>query len=216
MLVRDVMTRNVISMPSSATLTEARDVMKEHGIHHLPVVDDNGRLVGMVDWDRLEEFFYTRFNPSASIRWQLLWLVSKTRLKDIMKRDVLTIGPNEMVERALAILESRQLGALPVVEHGNLVGILTTTDLFNTIIRQVFTLDKSGQGIVVYEAGDSKSVERVISCINELGVEIKRLATIALSGGKRSDLLLQLDAGYANQVVRKLQALGFRVGIRPQ
>ncbi|HEX77532.1 MAG TPA: CBS domain-containing protein [Dehalococcoidia bacterium] len=210
------MTKNVIAVPANTILTHARDIMKAHNIHHLPVVDDNRKLLGMVNWDRLEEFFYTRFNPFASIRWQLLWLVVKTRLKDIMKRDVPTVGPDDTAERALALLESRQLRALPVVEHGKLVGIVTTSDLFNNIVSQVFTLDKSGQGIVVYEAGDGRSAEKVISCINELGIEIKRLATIAPPGAKRGDILIQLGVEDATQVVERLRALGFRAGLRPR
>ncbi len=126
MIVEDIMTRGVVSVNSDASVSDAKALMKEHRVRRLPVIDE-GKLVGLVAEDRLER----ASKPAAAhLVWQAIWLLSRTKIKDIMVTDVVTIGPENTVEQAVALAQTRNVGALLVVKDGKPIGIVTTNDIF--------------------------------------------------------------------------------------
>lgn len=104
MLVRDVMTRNVITVPSNNSLGDAKKIVKEHNVSRLPVLE-NGKLIGIVNEDRLESVSASR--TMAPVPWQVFYLLSKTTVKDVMVKDVATISPDATVEEAVALAQRR-------------------------------------------------------------------------------------------------------------
>jgi len=211
MLIKDIMTKNVITVPSNTSIGEAKKIMKENKIRRLPVVDD-GSLVGIVTEDRLE-----RVSPSgtAPLLWQVSYLISKTTVGDVMRKDVVTVKPDTTFEKALAQAQGRRVGSLVVVEDDKVVGIVTTNDFFYRIVNSVLGLGESGTRIIVLGAGDGKSAEKVISAINKLNVGIKVIWTSASAcmPGK-NDILVQLDSEDASEVIKALQKLGFSAYVR--
>jgi len=211
MFVRDVMTSNVITVPSDTPMVEAGRIMEFHRIERLPVVD-RGKLVGIVTKDILQK---TGPSQATSLsRWELGYILGKMTVKEIMKTSVVTTTPDTTVECAIATAQSNRVGSLPVLEDNRVVGILTTNDFFYKILNPLMGIGEEGTRIVVYGAGEAGQMQKVMDCINRNGVGIKAVCTVAPSEAGKNDLLIHLDTEDAGQVIMELKKLGFSVDTR--
>ena len=105
MLIRDVMTWNVITVPSTMPVLEARKIMDAHGFNRLPVVD-RGKLVGVLSRHRVDS---ASPSPATSLSvWEINYLLAKIQVKDVMAKDVVTVSPNDTVERGVQIAQNRR------------------------------------------------------------------------------------------------------------
>jgi acetoin utilization protein AcuB len=139
MTVKEVMTRHPITIDPDAPLGTVTAVMMERGVRHLPVVDSQGRLMGMIsDRDARSAVVAPAMAEylSAAGRRRLR-SVSETlenlRVKDVMTWDAVTIGPEAPVAQAAAIMFEGRFGSLPVVERDVLVGIVTERDVLKAL-----------------------------------------------------------------------------------
>ena len=139
--VKDVMTRNPISIDPDAPLGTAIAVMREKGIRHLPVVDDVGRLVGIIT-DRdvraatITPALAEHLSAGAGRRLRSLGhQLEDLRVKDVMTWGVVITHPEVTVARAAATMFEGRFGGLPVVQDGKLVGILTERDLLRAMMK---------------------------------------------------------------------------------
>jgi len=213
MLVQGVMTRNVVTVSPDTSAIDALRIMKEHGFSRLPVVD-NGRLVGVVTERRLERIKPPTTTPRL---WQITYLfyqLSHTTAGGVMRKKVVTVKPTDTVEYAVAKAQSARVGTLIVLDNDKIVGICTTTDFFYKIVNPTLGLGESGIRILINGGGDGKSAEKIISCINRLGVGIKLIWTSPSSTAKENDITLQLDTKDATKVIKELEKLGYSASIR--
>ncbi len=211
MLVRDIMTSNVITIHSDTLMIEAGKMMGFHRIERLPVVD-KGKLVGIVTKDILE-----RATPSQAIslsRWELSHLLGKMMVKEIMKTDVVTISADATVECAIATAQSRRVGSLPVVDGGHVVGIVTTNDFFYKLLNPVMGIGESGARVIVHGASDAEQICKVAECLEKNGVGIKAMCTVAPPEAEKNDLLVHLDTDDAGTVLAELRKLGLSADTR--
>ena len=142
-LVRDVMTKRPITISPEASVGSAVEVMRERKIRHLPVVDDTGRLFGIIT-DRdlraaavapaLSEFLPTELRRAVKRAAQLL---GEVRVKDVMTWGVVTTRPEASVAEAGAVMFEHRIGSLPVREGGTLVGIVTERDIFKALMMTI-------------------------------------------------------------------------------
>ncbi len=209
MLVRDVMTSNVITVPSDTPVLEAERILEFHKFERLPVVD-KGKLVGLVTKDDL-----LKASPSQATtlsRGELLYLLSKLTVGEIMKKKVVTVPPDMPIEQATAIAQKNRVGCLPVVEGDRVVGILTTNDIFYKILNPLFGIGAEGRRIIVYRAGQSEKMEEVLRTINELGLKVKCLWTVNCPEEEGElDLIVHFDEEDISELISRLQAKGFQV-----
>jgi acetoin utilization protein AcuB len=211
MLVRDVMTKNVITVNSNASLGEAKKLMKEHNISRLPVLE-GGRLIGIVNEDRLESVSASR--AQASVPWQIFYLLSKTTVKDVMVRDVASISPDATVEESVALAQRRSVGGLVVVEDSKVVGVATTTDLFNGIVNRVLGIGRPGTRLIIPKAGEGEDVEKILNAVNRQGIEVVTMFTISLPKSRRKELILHLGTSDVSAVVKQIKELGYQPQVR--
>ena len=212
MFVRDIMTTNVVSVPSSTSVPEAQEIMRVHHIERLPVVDRR-KLIGIVTKDRL-----LRALPSpvtSFTRQELTYLLSKLQVKEIMEKNVVTVTPDATVEEAIIIAQTNRVGSLPVLEDENLVGMVTTNDSFYSLLNPLMGLEKGGKRIpgariIIYKCSDTKDVEKAIECINKHDLQIKAICTITPED-KENALLIHLDTEDASEIVTELKNLGYSV-----
>lgn len=139
--VRDVMTRNPFTLDPDAPVGTALAVMTERGIRHLPVVDDAGRLRGMVT-DRdlrcaaLAPAYSEHLSAAARRRLRSVGTaLENLRVRDVMTWDAVTIGPEAPLAQAAAIMVEGRFSGLPVVEEGRLVGIVTERDALRALAQ---------------------------------------------------------------------------------
>jgi acetoin utilization protein AcuB len=211
MYVRDIMTTNVVTIPSSISITEARRIMEAHRVRRLPVVD-KGKLVGIVTDRRLESVSPSKAT-SLSV-WELTYLLDKTTVKEIMERDVATVSPDMSAEEALALGQSHKVGAAVVVEEGRVVGIVTTNDFFYKIVNPVLGLGQPGTRIEIIGGGETKALAGIISTVNELGLEIITLHIEQLPEAKKKDVCVHVNSEDVSKLLAELKGKGYRVGVR--
>jgi acetoin utilization protein AcuB len=211
MYVRDIMTTNVVTIPSSTSIADAKRIMEAHRIRRLPVVD-KGKLVGIVTDRRLESV-----SPSKATSltvWELSYLLDKTTVKEIMERDVVTVSPDMTAEESLALAQSNKVGALVVVEDGRVVGIATTNDFFYKIVNPILGLDQPGTRIEIAGGGEAKVLEKIISTVNKLGLGITTLHIEALPEATQKDVCVHVNTEDVSQLISELKAKGYKVGVR--
>jgi len=211
MYVRDIMTTNVVTIPSSTSVAEARRMMEAHGFSRLPVVD-RGKLVGMVTARRLEQVSPSK--ATSLTMWELSYLLNKTMVKEIMVRDVVTVTPDTTVEESVALAQSHKVGALVVVEGGKVIGISTTTDLFYKMFNPILGLGEPGSRIEVIGGGEGKALEEVISLINKHGLKVVTLHTIVSPGATEKKLVVHVGSEDVSQLIADLDSKGYKVSVR--
>ncbi len=132
MFVRKWMSTNVVTIDENATLSEAIHTLKRNNIRRLPVMSGE-ELVGIVSDRDLKEASPSKVT-SLDI-WEVHYLMSKIKIKDIMKKNPVTISPDDTIEKAAILMFDNKIGGLPVLDNGKLVGILTEQDVFNALIN---------------------------------------------------------------------------------
>jgi acetoin utilization protein AcuB len=133
MRVRDLMTAKTITVDPETPMLEARQRMVEERIRHLVVID-NGRMVGIVT-DR--DIRLNLPSPATSLSvWEMNYLLSRVTVGGVMTTSVIVVDPDRPVAEAARIMMDHKIGALPVVEEGRLVGIVTESDFVRTIAER--------------------------------------------------------------------------------
>ncbi len=132
MLVGERMSKPVITISPEMTLPDAVNLLKTERIRRAPVVKD-GKLVGIVsDKDLLNA------SPSAATSlsiWEMNYLLSKIRVSEVMTKNVLSVTEDTPIEQAARIMADNKIGGLPVLNNGQVVGIITETDLFKVFLE---------------------------------------------------------------------------------
>ena len=126
MKVQDIMTTPAVTVGLDMPVLEARQVMERQRIRHLPVTD-GGRLMGIVT-DR--DIRLNMPSPATSLSvWEINFLIAKLTVGSVMRRAVITVDPQRDAAEAARIMLDHKIGALPVVDGGAVVGIVTETDM---------------------------------------------------------------------------------------
>ena len=208
MFIRHVMTTNVVTIPSSTSLADARTIMDAHRIRRLPVVDRE-RLVGIVTKDGLD-----RVGPSQLTTFsihELSYLLAKLTVKEAMVRDVVTISPEATWEEGVALSQSRKVGSLVVVEDGRVVGIVTTNDFFFNIVNPILGIGVPGTRFHVHDCGEAAKVAEVLKAISEQGLQVLTMFTMMDPDMGSLTLTMQLDTSDTSRVLETLGRRGFDV-----
>ena len=127
MFVRERMSHPVASVQPGASLASAATLMRDRKIRHLPVVDGTGRLVGIVTARDLRQALFAPAVQAGDV--DLRSALEALSVGDVMTRGVVSVGAMETIRDAARLMHERRLGALPVVDDGRPVGILTETDV---------------------------------------------------------------------------------------
>jgi acetoin utilization protein AcuB len=132
MLVKNWMSKNVITVDANDSMHDAVKLLKEHDIRMLPVVKKNN-LVGIITDRDLKKA--SASDATTLEVHELLYLLSRIKVSDIMTKDVITVPPDFTVEETAQLLQKNRISGVPVVgADGQIVGTITKTDLFRVLI----------------------------------------------------------------------------------
>jgi CBS domain-containing protein len=133
-LVKDWMTKEVVTISPDETLPEAHRIMKERKIRRLPVLK-NGQLVGIITRGDVRGA-----EPSGATSlsiWEVNFLLARLKVLEIMTPNPSTISPDETIGEAARLMLENKISGLPVVDSaGQVVGIITESDIFRLVARE--------------------------------------------------------------------------------
>jgi acetoin utilization protein AcuB len=140
MLVHERMSRHPLTIKRDTRVDAALKRMREEKVRRFPVLDDGGKLVGIVS-DK--DLLYAAPSPATSLSiYELHYLYSRITVDQVMTRKVITVDENDPLEEAARIMIDNKVGGLPVMRDGELVGIITETDIFKTFMEMMGARDQ--------------------------------------------------------------------------
>ena len=202
MFVRDAMTTNPITVTVHATLPDIARLIHDKKIRRVPVLDDQGKLVGIIsDRDVRENM------PSAATtlsKWEINTLLDKLTAGEMMTSPVLVTAPDCPLEEAARMLLTKKIGALPVVQDGSLVGIITETDFFRAFVNMLSGGDVPGLRFVLKVERHKGILATLANIINENGGGIIAIATENDADGTHKYVLVKEEGADAVAVRKAL------------
>ena len=204
MFVSRSMTRKVITIHKDADLNEAREIMASNKIRHLPVVDEDNRLLGIVTDRDIRSAM-----PSAAYNEQDD--VGVLRVEKIMTEDPITIPPTYTLQDTMLLIQKTKVGAFPVVDdERNLKGIISIRDLVRAFIN-VMGIGEPGTLLCIIAEEKVGQLKKIVDAVTEENVSFGSvLVARTWDEGKRAvfPYLLTQNTG---PVKRKLESLGFEL-----
>ena len=207
MLVRKKMNKNLVTIEKNERMTTAKKILQEKNIRHLPVVEGK-KLVGLVTNMDIRK---AEASPATSLEIrELHYLLDKLTVQEIMTRNVITISPDISVEEATTLLHYNKIGCLPVVEDGNLIGIITEDDVMEMLI-EVMGMKEKGSRLEVLADDKSGALAEITRIIKEHNVNITSVVTDTADETGKRVVVFKLKTFYFEPIKKALEAAGFPV-----
>jgi acetoin utilization protein AcuB len=205
MLVADVMQSKVLTVTPRTTLADALCIM-QRGIRHLPVVD-NDRLVGIVSDRDLKRAMAP---PSTTTAGQVLtYIFDRKKVEEVMTRAVITVTPTFPVEEAARIMVTERISALPVVDGGRVVGIVTETDVLEVVVRALGAGEPSSR-LDVALGPERAALAELVHAIEGAGAPIASIVTLKNREGLKL-AVVRIATINPGPAVAALESHGFSV-----
>jgi acetoin utilization protein AcuB len=196
MNVSKIMTRNPVFIHPELSLTDTRSLMDKEKIGHLPVLNKNNELVGIVTRENLLK---AGPSPATSLdMYEISYLLSKLTVEKLMEKNVVTVQENEVIEEAARIMADRGIGCLPVMNDSLLVGIVTDTDIFHFFVNSfgarhrgvritINFKEKPGQ-LAAFAGAVAQKGGNIVAFVSSEGDDIAhRRATLKITGINSAD-----------------------------
>ena len=176
MFVIERMATDLITIGPDLTIGEAKKIMSENSIRHLPVTDDEGLLVGIVTDRDMRDAMPSTLKKKVDYE-ETLAIIENYKIQDIMTRDLLTIYPYYTIQDTLLVIQKKKVGALPVVdEEGHLKGILSTRDLLTAFVN-VMGLAEPGTLLCILVEDKRGQMKKIIDIITEENISLGSVLT---------------------------------------
>ncbi len=163
MLVKDVMTRNVRTAHRDTKIRDVAILMCFHRISGLPVVDDDGGIVGVISEKDVLKAMYPKVDEALRLAQTPLFEELEAEYRDVlnqhvealMSRRVFTVGPDDPILRAVSVMFAHKIRRIPVADQGRLVGILSIGDVHKAIFKETFDREFGREGVSVDETQEA-------------------------------------------------------------
>ena len=174
MLVYERMSKHPLTIKPNLPVDATLKRMREENVRRFPVVDDAGKLVGIVSE---KDLLYAAPSPATSLSiYELHYLYSRITTDQVMTRKVITVDEKAPLEEAARIMVDHKIGGLPVVENGKLVGIITETDIFKVFL-ELLGAREEGLRLTLEIPERKGEMARITTAIAQMGGNILALGT---------------------------------------
>jgi acetoin utilization protein AcuB len=210
MLVESMMYRNPLNIGPEATFLQTQSFMQEHGIRHLPVVDKENRIQGIIT-DRDLRSAAPSDTASASNQ-ELRYRLRRMRVSDIMTPagKLVTVTPDTIVETAVKLMHDHKFGSLPVVADGKLVGLVTLTDILGFFV-DVMGLDVEGTRLTMTMEDVPGQLFSILKVIEKYHVNIISIFSPTSLVNKKRHAVFRIKTQDYEGIVKELNAGGYEV-----
>jgi acetoin utilization protein AcuB len=192
MLIVERMRSGPVTVGRGATADEGLQIMKQQGLRYLPVVDERGSLVGMVS-DRA-----------------LLRAKGDEPIHQAMTHDPIVVTEYTALEEAARIMADQEIGALPVMRHGKLVGLITETDLLKVFLEVLGARDK-GLRLTMLVPEERGTLASMTTEISRMGGNILALSTFAGEDPTNRTVTVKVADVSREKLVAIMEALGMEI-----
>jgi acetoin utilization protein AcuB len=207
MLVQDRMTPNPVTVTPDTTFPEAFRTIRERAIRYLPVVDKKGRLIGIVTQTDL-----LHASPSSATTltvFEVNYLLAHLKVQEVMS-DPITVPESAPVEEAARIMVVNEIGCLPVMRNGELVGIITETDIFKAFVEILGGGDHVLR-VTVRVPNVPGELARMSGLIASLGGNLHSVASFRGEDPEHVYITFRLDGVEEKVLVPALEQMGEKV-----
>ncbi len=208
MFVSRSMTRQVIVVDPDARIFDAQELMQANDIRHLPVVDKNENLVGIVtDRDIRSALPYSYFKKALDEAEKDK--IAGLRVKDIMSSKLISISPTYTIQDALMVIQEAKVGALPVVdEAGKVTGIISVRDLLRAFIN-VLGIGEPGTLLCILVEEKVGQLKKIVDAVTEENISFGSVLVARYwDENKRAVFTYLLTLNVAH-IKKKIENLGF-------
>lgn len=204
MLVKERMTKNPIFIRPDTPVTEAQALMKREKIHHLPVLDKDEKVVGIVTE---KDLLYASPSVATTLSvYEMTSLLAKLKVEKVMSRDVITITEDVPLEEAARIMADHRIGGLPIVRGKTLVGVITESDLFRLFI-ELFGARQKGVRVTVTVQNVKGELARIAGAVTAGGGNIIALGTFLGDDPSTGQCTLKADGMTKEALAKALTPL---------
>lgn len=210
MFVSRSMTSKVVTIGKEAGILEAHEKMAAHHIRHLPVVDQENRLIGIVtDRDIRSALPYDLFkDPQKPDQREKM---AGIQIDEIMTRDPFTISPSDTIQDALLILQEKRVGAVPVVdEQGMLKGIISVRDLLRAFTN-VLGIGEPGTLLCILVEEKIGQLKQIVDAITEEGISFGSILVARYWEEDKRAVFPYLLTQNIGRVKNKLEGMGYQL-----
>ena len=210
MFVSERMATDVITIGPKDTIAEAKNKLSKGSIRHLPVVDSEGVVVGIVTdrdmRDAMPSTLIKKSNYEETVANIMNYLVS-----DIMTRDPITIYVYFTIQDALMVIQRKKVGALPVIdEQRNLIGLLSTRDLLTAFVN-VMGINEPGSLLCILVQDKPGQMKKIIDVVAQENISLGSVLTAKSWDGEKRAIFPYLFTNNVINVKQKLMDIGFEL-----
>jgi len=208
MFIDKSMTRNVVTIDQYAGILEGKELMKKHNIRHLPVVENDDTLLGIVTDRDIRSAM-----PSGLLTYEESRKgrerVSQLKIKDIMTRNPITVSPFNTLEDAILLMHKIPVGAFPVVDQeGKLKGMISVRDLMRAFIN-VLGIEEPGTLLCILAENKMGQMKKIVDAISEERISFGSILVARHWDENKRAIFPYLLTNNVAHVKRKLEKLGF-------
>ena len=208
MLVHERMGKHPLTVKPDAPVDATLKRMKEERIRRFPVVGDEGELVGIVSQTDL---LYAAPSPATSLSvYEMHYLYSRIEVSRVMTEDVITVEHDDPIEEAARLMVDHRIGGLPVMREGNLVGIITETDIFKAFMELLGARDQ-GVRLTVLCPDRRGELAALANAVVELGGDIISVGTFWGEDARSSLITIKVANVDKDEIVEKIKALALEI-----
>jgi len=206
MYVRQFMTSQVFTVGPEESIADTMALMREKKITKLPVMD-KGKLVGFLTDGDLRE---VSPSPATTLSiFELNYLIAKTPIREVAVKQVITCHPDMNLEDAALLMREHEIGGLPVLDEGKLVGIITGSDILDAFL-DIMGFRSPGQRVVIETKDESGVMLDLAVTIKEFDVNISSIAVYHLQDNQ-VQILARLQGEQVAKVKASLTQKGYRI-----
>lgn len=209
MLVKDIMTSDVLTVREDQSMLEARELLRGKNLISLPVTDDMKRIRGIITLDDIGKA--SPSDSSTLSRYEANYLLGRLKVKDVMRRTVVTVDADDTIEFVAYKLYKYKVNALPVVNQENkLCGIVSRSDIFRSII-EMMGMNRNCLRLTI-EAPDKVGVVAEISNImKDDGINIISLVTKQNGDGTAEITIRAALNNNGMDIIEQIREAGYTV-----
>jgi acetoin utilization protein AcuB len=202
------MSANPVTITTSASIMEALRIMRQHDVRRLPVLDESGALIGIVSE---KDLLYASPSPATSLSiYEMHDMLSKLQVIELMTADPVSVTPDTLLEEAALIMADQKFGGLPVVKDGELVGIITETDIF-VVFLELLGARQKGLRLTLRIPERMGEMARITTAIAQLGGNILALGSFLGDDPTTGIVTVKVVDVPADQLEAAMRDLGLEI-----